>query len=138
MDTEHLLVQSSLCVNQHCGRGSLHGIRPHGAWKWVTVWAWQVDANRESNAVLMQKGTKRGQAHGLVVFEHRMQADDRHVWKELGDALSLRQSMRHTAWAEHLKGMHEDHVPTKSRQTEGIGGIHPGGGLPFGSWLEFH
>ena len=53
--TEHLAVQSALCVNQQGGWRSLHRICPHRAGKRIALRSWQVDRNRKTNAVLMQK-----------------------------------------------------------------------------------
>jgi len=113
MHPEHLSVQSALCVNQYRGWSSPHRIRSHGSGKRIAIRSWQVDRNRKTNPVLMQKRAKRRQPHSLVVLKHRMQPDDSDVGKELGDTLSLWQAMRHTAGAEHLKCMKKHDLSPK-------------------------
>ena len=69
-------------------------IGSHGAGKTVAVRTGQVDGDRKSNAIFMEKRPKRGQPHCLVVFEHGVQSDDSDVREECCDALSLWKAMR--------------------------------------------
>jgi hypothetical protein len=69
-----------------------------------------VDADREGPLVLALENLEGLLGHHIMVLEDRVQADDRNLVRTeaLSQSPRLRQSLRYTAGAKHLKS-HQDH-----------------------------
>lgn len=73
----------------------------------------RIDADRERPAILLEENVERSRCHHRVMFEHRMQADDRDLGgiEAFSKPFGLRQSVLQTARAQHLEGNQHDHAP---------------------------
>lgn len=140
MATKHLSAQPSLRIDEEGSRGALHRIRPHGAGYRIAVQTRSVDADRELHAVLVNERAQRLEPHRRMVFEDRVQSDDRHRrgLEEFGDSLGLRYGVCHAAGAKHLEGVQEHHPPPKTLKLKGLRRIEPGRRLPCGRGSELH
>ncbi len=68
-----------------------------------------VDADWEGDPVFVEERCQRDRGHGLVVFEHAVEAEHRQVVAEgVLDALGLRQPVGDATRAEHLERL-DDH-----------------------------
>ena len=115
-----------------CGRCALHFIGKHRARDRLAVGGRHVDADRIADAVLVNEITQRRQRHGVVVLEHRVQADDRQrlASEQLGHALRLRQRLRHAAGAQHLESVQQHHATAKVFEAERFVAVQPARCLP--------
>ena len=90
-------------VDQNQARRAAHIISRHCFWQ--MPWPRRVNGNRKGNFVLVEKGRQGDRRHGVMMFENRMQADDRNLVfrKRILNQFGERKSMRNAARAERLK-----------------------------------
>jgi hypothetical protein len=104
----------------------------------------RVDANWETDPVLVQKDLQRGWRHRRVMLEDGVEPDHRHVVPEesLLDTLELRQAVGDAARTKHLKRPEHDHPAAQAvqgqrvaveplRRGPGIGGLQVHGCWSF-------
>src|SRR3546814_8641687 len=101
---EMLRAAVALTVDQHEGRPALHPIARHRD-RQTARFSRRVDADREGDAIFVEKGLARSRALGFVMLDVAVQAkhDDIVTAEAFMDADGLRQAMADAAGAPHLK-----------------------------------
>src|SRR3546814_6879349 len=91
---EMLCAAVALAVDQHEGRRALHSIARHRD-RQTSRFSRRVDADREGDAIFVEKGLERYRALGFVMLEDAVQAkhDDIVTAEAFMDAGGLRQAV---------------------------------------------
>ena len=130
--------QAPLAIEQQQRRRAPHLVGGHGPGQACAIG--RIDRDREAPSVFVDECLQRLRPHRRMMLEHGVQTDhhDLVVAELPGQALGLRQRVRHAARTQHLERHDNDHLALQRLQGQRRPRVEPAGNgeLRRALWIE--